>query len=192
MKRAFSWLRWLFFIGLALFVTTFLFLRSELNQAFDQNELKALDIKIKSLKPLPEGFYKAHLSVNGIVTMDHWLFNTLTNQKAEDCPCLQAAQSSLLAIGRNLRKNVYTLAWQLERKFTQRQCLAFVVANTDFLYSSIGIEKAANFYFKKSAAQLNTKEYHILALMQRNPVVYNPKRDSIKVEEKLFEILKVD
>jgi hypothetical protein len=66
----------------------------------------------------------------------------------------------------------YIIALELEEKFTKEQCLNFLMSEQDFLMSSVGVEKAAQTYFKKDPADLSNGEVALLIKMTRNPSKY--------------------
>ena len=72
--------------------------------------------------------------------------------------------------------NEYVLAWKLEKEFTQKQCLDYYVRNFDFAQNKIGINAASNYYFNKEISELNFDENATLAIMLKNPFLYNPIR----------------
>lgn len=67
-------------------------------------------------------------------------------------------------------------AVKLERSYTKEEILAMYLNQVDFVNNAYGIKAAAEVYFGKSPAQLNTEESAMLIGMLQNPSRYNPVR----------------
>jgi penicillin-binding protein 1A len=66
------------------------------------------------------------------------------------------------------------LARKLEKAYTKKQILEQYANEVNFGGGRYGIEAAAQFYFGKSAPQLNTEECALLAGLVQRPAWYNP------------------
>lgn len=73
-----------------------------------------------------------------------------------------------------MRKGIEALiTWQIERKLTKKEILERYLNVIQFGKNIFGIKAAANFYFKKSAADLNILESAFLAMLLPNPEKYS-------------------
>lgn len=70
------------------------------------------------------------------------------------------------------------LALQIEREFTKDDILEMYFNQTYFGHGNYGIASAAEFYFKKSIADLDIVEAAILAGLPKSPHTYSPFRNS--------------
>lgn len=71
----------------------------------------------------------------------------------------------------------WIIATRLERRYTKEEIITMYFNEYDFVNQAVGIESAANIYFDKSPAQLNTNESAILVGMFKNASLYNPLRN---------------
>jgi membrane peptidoglycan carboxypeptidase len=83
-----------------------------------------------------------------------------------------------------------SLSWRIESETSQKECLNWLMEKSDFLYNSVGIKQASEFYFKKGISELNERELASLVIMANNPSLYNPLRRRKLLEEKVEELLK--
>ena len=164
------------------------FLKSDFNNPFDQNRLAELKSEIKDAKSITSDFTKAYEIVNPITNTNGILFDGLKEDYKRECPCLNVARMSFIYGENRLLGNEYVLAWKLEKEFTQKQCLDYYVRNFDFAQNKIGINAASNYYFKKEISELNFDENVTLAIMLKNPFLYNPIRQPERLKNKLTEI----
>ena len=71
----------------------------------------------------------------------------------------------------------WIISIQLERRYTKEEILAMYLNTVDFSSNAYGIKSAAQTYFSKSPAQLNTQEAALLVGMLQAPTRYNPVRN---------------
>lgn len=95
--------------------------------------------------------------------------------------------------------NEIVLALKLENKFSKDEILEMYLNAIYFGNGCYGIESASNFYFGKSATQLNINESATLASLIKSPSNYNPLNNYENLKErrnlvltKLYEQNKID
>ena len=66
------------------------------------------------------------------------------------------------------------LAIELEVHYTKDEILEGYINTIDYGSGNYGIENASNFYFGKSASELNLAESSLLIGIPKNPSLYNP------------------
>lgn len=88
----------------------------------------------------------------------------------------QVAKNIFLTPNKNIKRKVQELllAFWLENKLTKNQIMALYLNRVYFGSGTYGAEAAANWYFNKSAGDLNLREAAILAGMLKAPNRYNP------------------
>ena len=88
----------------------------------------------------------------------------------------QVAKNIFLTPNKNIKRKVQELllAFWLENKLTKNQIMALYLNRVYFGSGNYGAEAAANWYFNKSAADLNLREAALLAGMLKAPNRYNP------------------
>jgi hypothetical protein len=159
-----------------------------LNSIFNTEETVGIIEEINSAEKIPKEFHQVFYSLYKTKSANQLFLDRLLGNYDTDCPCILAAYYSnltYLPVKNRLLANQYSLAWKLEKYFSQEQCLNFVAKEADFLYGSLGIKKASEFYFNKDIHDLNTREYQTLALMLENPSLYNPMRFPENIEQRL-------
>ena len=95
----------------------------------------------------------------GASTLTMQLVRTVTNKRQRH-------------IGRKLKEII--VARKLEKAYSKKQILEMYANEVYFGGGRYGIEAAAQFYFGKSAPQLNVEECALLAGLVQNPNWYNP------------------
>ncbi|HSR43704.1 MAG TPA: transglycosylase domain-containing protein [Acidimicrobiia bacterium] len=80
-------------------------------------------------------------------------------------------------------------AVELERRYTKEQILEFYVNFVYFGSSAYGIAAAADEFFGKSVDQLTIAEAATLAVLPRNPTVYDPRRYPEDTEERRNDVI---
>jgi penicillin-binding protein 1A len=80
-------------------------------------------------------------------------------------------------------------AVELERRYTKEQILEFYVNFVYFGSSAYGISAAAHEFFEKDLDQLNIAEAATLAVLPRNPTVYDPRRRPEDAEERRNDVI---
>ena len=97
--------------------------------------------------------------------------STITQQVARNL-LLNQNERSELSLRRKLREAV--LAWELTRKYSKNDILAFYLNQVNYGGMSYGIEAAAQTYFGKHASDLLLPECALLTGLPQAPGVYNP------------------
>lgn len=186
----------LFILSISLTIislTLFFFYRSFKYKWSDsevENEVTELVTKIKIANELPQPFYELYENENpGSLTssLNNQIIKGIGSGNFTKSPSLLAAMISELSRKDNdstkiSNKKAYGLAWYLEDEVTQKECLNWVLANYKFDLYIHGIEEVANFYYRKSAAQLTERELSdIIALMKKPSIVSVPDRSNEKL-----------
>lgn len=88
-------------------------------------------------------------------------------------------------MGRILQKfKEWVIAVRLERQYTKEEIIAMYFNQFDFLYQAVGINSAAKIYFNTTPDSLTIEESAILVGMAKNPSLYNPKRDTVRMKDR--------
>ena len=80
-------------------------------------------------------------------------------------------------------------AVELERRYTKEQILEFYVNFVYFGSSAYGISAAAHEFFDKDLDQLTIAEAATLAVLPRNPTVYDPRRNPEDAKERRNDVI---
>lgn len=167
-----------------------LFLLSDLNPTYDNQEVGQLQSEIKNAEGLPKEFVDVVNELKPITSTTGVLTDWMKTSYVRRCPCLEVA-----SINHNLYQgdnrflgNRYILSLKLEKKVSQEECLGFLVRHYDFLYGNTDISKAAKFYFNKDFENLEKDEFATLALMLENSSLYNPKRRPELIAKRLDKL----
>jgi len=72
----------------------------------------------------------------------------------------------------------WVTAVKLERSYTKQEIITMYFNQVDFLYKAVGIRSAAQVYFNTTPDSLKIEEAAMLVGMAKNPVLYNPLRES--------------
>ena len=174
-----------------IFIIGFLFIQyliSDFNNPFDEFRLNELKSEIKKAEPVPADFIEIYNKVNPITNTNGILLDAFKENYGRECPCLNLARLSGLYSNNKLLGNDYTLAWKLEKEFTQEQCFNFYSKIYDFTYNNIGLYSASEFFFKKPLNKLNYEQMATLAIMFQNSSLYNPIRNPEGIKQKLSEL----
>lgn len=75
----------------------------------------------------------------------------------------------------------WVIAIELERHYTKQEIIAMYFNQFDFLYQAVGINSAAHIYFDTTPDSLTIEQSAILVGMVKNPALYNPRRDSLRM-----------
>lgn len=163
-----------------------LFAKSDFNKSFDEKQLEKLILNISSSEKIPDSFFKLYDSLENITNTNGVIYGNIIN-KNSSCPCLQVSQFHSNLRGKNLLfGNEYILAWKLEKKVTQKDCLQYFLEHTDFLYGNIGIQKASDFFYQKPLIAIDESQKIVLIKMMRNPYLFNPMKNEINSNETIL------
>lgn len=162
--------------GLLLLLSFLFWGSSSYNAAIPEKSIKMVVEAVRGAKNLPDTFYSVFHKIEKVGSTGDFLFATAFNRNQVFCPCLQVAKRHLAPTPNKNRllQNHYFAALRLEKELSQKECLNYLVANTDFLYQAIGVQQAAQTYFHKNLSELSQREMATLILMMRNPLAYNP------------------
>lgn len=72
----------------------------------------------------------------------------------------------------------WIIAGRLERSYTKEEIITMYFNQYDFLYQAVGLQSAASIYFGKDPEELEVQEAAVLVGMLKNPILYNPKKES--------------
>ncbi len=112
--------------------------------------------------------------------------STLTQQVARTL-LLSAEERSRQTIVRKLREAY--LAWQLTRRYSKDEILAFYLNQMYYGGMAYGVEAAAQTYFGKPVSQLDLAEAALLAGLPQAPALYNPFTDAQAAQERQHIVL---
>ncbi|MGM0635829.1 MAG: penicillin-binding protein 1A [Bacteroidota bacterium] len=74
----------------------------------------------------------------------------------------------------------WVIAIRLEEQYTKDEIITMYFNKFDFLYQAVGIRSATRIYFSKEPEDLKIEESATLVAMLKNPILYNPVRESFK------------
>jgi membrane peptidoglycan carboxypeptidase len=100
---------------------------------------------------------------------------------AEDGDVRSACITPERTIDRKLREIVYAI--ELEQDYTKEQILTWYLNQISFGDRYIGVEAAAQGYFRKSAKELTLAEAALLAGLPQAPTLYHPRLNCIKDDQ---------
>ncbi len=111
--------------------------------------------------------------------------STITQQVARNL--LLGEEVSQRTLRRKLREAV--LAWELTRKLSKDEILAFYLNETYYGGMAYGVEAAAQTYFGKPAADLTVAECALVAGLPQAPSLYNPYTDPDAARQRQLVVL---
>lgn len=112
--------------------------------------------------------------------------STITQQLAKN-EYFIGRQGAARTLDRKLREAVYAI--KLERTYTKDEILERYLNRIYFGHGRFGVETAAQFYFGKSAAELDLAEAALLAGIPRGPALYNPRDNPQRANERKDVVL---
>jgi hypothetical protein len=133
--------------------------------------------EIKNSPELPDRFYEIYNVVfPDALETGSWkyLFNREFGKTYNNCPCREATYTGWYL--RHIGFDMTLLTNMTENHASQKECLNYFTAKTEFPNKIIGIQDASIHFFNKSVSQLNDPELAELVLMMQNPYFYNKKQ----------------
>ncbi|HOV13747.1 MAG TPA: transglycosylase domain-containing protein [Spirochaetota bacterium] len=122
-------------------------------------------------------FYK-HNGINYFRFFSAFLKNIVTFGKSPGGSTISQQLAKILFTKqeRNLKRKIYEIycVFELEKRFSKNEILQIYLNSIYLGHGIYGIENAANFYFGKSANELNALEASILIGMNRSPERFSP------------------
>lgn len=163
---------------------------------FTNNEIEPYVKEIKQAENLPSLFYELY-NIDTNNSLDSGTFKYLTNSlNSSSSPPVSILIARMMYIPKRINrispkilKFELSLATKIEKETSSKQQLNFMLKRTDFVNGQIGVENAANFYFKKELIELNQEEIATLIVMTRNPSLYNPARRPEKIQIEVENLL---
>jgi membrane carboxypeptidase/penicillin-binding protein PbpC len=183
------------FLSFSLIILIFyILLSSTWRLDFTNNEIEPYIKEIKQAENLPNLFYELY-NIDNNNSLESGTFKYLTNSlNSSSSPPVSIWIARMMFIPK--RKNrilpkilQLSLATKIEKETSSKQQLNFMLKRTDFVNGQIGVENAANFYFKKELIELNQEEIATLIVMTRNPSLYNPARRPEKIQIEVENLL---
>ncbi len=120
--------------------------------------------------------------------------STITQQLAKMLFPRDPDQNMLELTMRKFRE--WVIAVRLEKSYTKEEIMTMYLNKFDFLNLAVGINSAAEIYFRKSLDSLRIEEAAMLVGMAKNPHLYNPVRRPENAEKRrnvvLGQMLKYD
>jgi hypothetical protein len=142
------------------------------NPSKHEAEIAKIVEEAKQLKPFPEKIYEAYTKVypgwekEYIVPDIIWIGTAKTYSNYPQC-----FTASKLARGN--RFEIFMCANEIENHLTNKQCLTHMLSQFDWYHRGVGLEKAAQIYYKKTIEDLTYNESLELMVMIENPSLYN-------------------
>ncbi|MEM8525307.1 MAG: transglycosylase domain-containing protein [Bacteroidota bacterium] len=196
MKKVFLLGLWCFVIALSISVLYLRYIFSDFNQSVDHQRVDLLIEEIKSAEIYGEVVYDTYNQIYDEALERSYLgkFTYDLFGKIKECPCYTVASATSSTIinysSNHLAENRYNIARILEEQVSQKECLNYILANFNYSYNKIGIGEAARFYYQKELNDLEQKELVGLLIMEKNPMIYNPKRSPERHTRKVAELMK--
>ena len=81
------------------------------------------------------------------------------------------------------------IATELEERFTKEQILEFYMNSVYFGWSAYGVKAAAQEYFNKDMDDLTVAEAATIAVLIRNPSLYDPRRQPERAEDRRNDVI---
>ncbi len=105
----------------------------------------------------------------------------------------QLIKNTHLSLDKTIRRKLkeFKLTKQLERKYSKEEILETYLNTIYFGHSCYGIEDAANFYFNKSASELDVAESALLAGLVKAPNHYSPFKNPEKAYTRRKTVLQL-
>ncbi|WP_417590454.1 transglycosylase domain-containing protein [Owenweeksia hongkongensis] len=107
--------------------------------------------------------------------------STITQQLAKQL-FHEPAQSVLERIKQKFME--WVISAKLERQYTKQEIIAMYFNQFDFIYQAVGINSAAKIYFDTTPDSLTIEQSAILVGMVKNPSLYNPRRDTVRMKDR--------
>lgn len=112
--------------------------------------------------------------------------STITQQVARNL-FLEPEERYQRSLRRKLRESL--LAWQLARRYTKDEILAFYLNQTYYGGLAYGVEAAAQTFFGKAASELDLAESALIAGLPQAPSFYDPLIDPATAKERQQVVL---
>ncbi|TXG37137.1 transglycosylase domain-containing protein [Seonamhaeicola maritimus] len=184
-KRLLKFVIWVIvFGGFATFVG-YHYLKSTSEDFISADEFEELAGRIEFADNLPERFYELYEEAYPKVlstSLNKQLVKGFFAKNYVKSPSILASTISKFSRKDGdstsiSRKKAYVLAWKLEDRRTQKECLNWALHNYQFTIDFKGINQVAQFYFAKPLENLTDQEFKdIIALMKKPSLVSLPKR----------------
>ncbi len=185
----------MFVIGLVLIIGFFVYIVNIWKFNLTEQEVNGLITEIKNSEELPQRFYELY-NAEYDDSLDKNLYRTqlpyLVGLNGIRSTSLWTSKHYLIFSKKYYKNRLLTansLALKLENNTTQKECLNWVVNQTEFGYNTEGIKSAANYFFDKELSELNDRELATLVIMLKNSSLYNPKRRKELVDAKVDKLL---
>lgn len=179
------------FISFILLIAIYNLLLSDLNPIFDSEKFKQLTTALDQAKEESfEGIVETYDSIYTSPSFKELAMSNLFSYSHKQCPCLNITRMHHFYYN-NRFESVYEgvfFTLKLERKYTQSECLKLLLKDSDYLYHNRGIKEAAHYYYNKELKDLNQKERITLILMLENPTLYNPIKNTERLQKRILHI----
>jgi len=198
MKKVLKIIRIIILFGILISVGFYFYIKNYWKNFTNETEVDKFISEIKSSEKLPENFYtlyevENHKALSNDLNMQ--MLKAIFNSNFIQPPSSQASFMFIFFSGKNLYRHRYkmaktSLAWKIEKRTSQRECLNWLTENYDFLNNAKGIKEASKLYFKKSIEELSERELASLVIMLENSSLYNPFRRQKLIDKRVQELLK--
>ena len=174
---------------LILLFSFYYYTKSYWKKHFAKVQIEQFINDVQAAEALPERFYEIYDIKNGNTltsNQSNQLYKGLIQEDVKKPPSAIAAVYPAFRIRPTsfnrlrYKQMEISIAWELEKHLSQKQCHNWYLQKADFLYGNVGICDASSFYFQKDVFELNERELATLVVMLENPRKYNPRRDRSK------------
>lgn len=169
----------LFGIILILCFSFYKYFEYRYEKTVDKESMSKLISEIKSSKELPESFYKSYEGINPNGLKNNFFSAMINKTECQSRIISNRCAPILIELNDNRVEYItsfYFCIRDIEKSTTQKECLNWIMQNSDFNCNTIGMENAAKFYYKKNINELNEEEKRVFVKMIKNPTLYNPLR----------------
>lgn len=149
---------------------------------------------IIQLEDLPDHVFQAVIALEDKTFYEHSGFNyrrlayavfkKLTGSYGPGASTLtsQLVKNAILTPERTISRKLkeFILVFQIERKFSKDEILQLYLNEIPYGSTAYGVESAANFYFDKSARDINIAESALLAAIIQRPTYYSPYGNNVE------------
>ncbi len=161
------------------------YLKTTSDDFISDDELEEFIARVEFADKLPERFYELYEEAypDALSTsLNKQLVKGVFSENYIKSPSILASTISKFSrvegdSTRISRKKAYILAWKLEEKMSQKECLNWALHNYQFTVDFKGVNRISQFYFTKPLQSLNDKELKdIIRLMKKPSLVSLPQK----------------
>jgi len=176
----------LVFIGL-LIAGLFLWLNFGVYTFIDGKTRNSIINSIEEAPELPDNFMRVYTtlypeSINN--SFYHLLYDSLKGEHYELLPRSVAYDFSASVHKANFFKWA-AFSMYINNNTSREECLQAIMWRYDFTHNCIGVDQAAQFYYRKPLVSLNDDEMIGIIAMYKNPSLFNPLSNKKRFEDRV-------